>query len=292
MYSKNRCIPIYIVAPPFVLGWLRPCLYNVCLPTHVAILYRVVRVSKLWSLIDFCLGNGNHVHHHQSSSIQNFPNNSISNHHRSNVYTIHNSSSSSANTNSSNTAASSVNHQHRIWHNSTSTSGSTPISGSSSTSASTKPFNNLIDNTLLSNSLANPSPSSMTTTMSSSNTNPNTSVITATAISQSSNCDDGPVNKVIPLIRDFVSMVDDREWLNSLYTLLQNQTYNQCEVDLFELMCKVLDQNLFSQVDWARNSVFFKDLKVSHLFYFTMSHLKSRYFSCRVISRLAEPIGL
>jgi len=31
---------------------------------------------------------------------------------------------------------------------------------------------------------------------------------------------------------------------------------------LFELMCKVLDQNLFSQVDWARNSVFFKDLKV------------------------------
>ncbi|CAB0029380.1 unnamed protein product [Trichogramma brassicae] len=41
-----------------------------------------------------------------------------------------------------------------------------------------------------------------------------------------------------------------------------SQTYNQCEVDLFELMCKVLDQNLFSQVDWARNSCFFKDLKV------------------------------
>jgi nuclear receptor subfamily 5 group A protein 3 len=56
--------------------------------------------------------------------------------------------------------------------------------------------------------------------------------------------------------------VDDREWQKSLYELLQNQTYNQCEVDLFELMCKVLDQNLFSQVDWARNSVFFKDLKV------------------------------
>lgn len=70
------------------------------------------------------------------------------------------------------------------------------------------------------------------------------------------------LSKVSPLIRDFVQAIDDREWQNSLYTLLQNQTYNQCEVDLFELMCKVLDQNLFSQVDWARNSIFFKDLKV------------------------------
>ncbi|XP_044731813.1 nuclear hormone receptor FTZ-F1 isoform X2 [Chrysoperla carnea] len=71
-----------------------------------------------------------------------------------------------------------------------------------------------------------------------------------------------PSYKISPLIREFVNAVDDREWQNSLYSLLQNQTYNQCEVDLFELMCKVLDQNLFSQVDWARNSVFFKDLKV------------------------------
>ncbi|KAJ8968857.1 hypothetical protein NQ317_004445 [Molorchus minor] len=70
-------------------------------------------------------------------------------------------------------------------------------------------------------------------------------------------------SKVSPLIRDFVSAIDDREWQNSLYGLLQSQTYNQCEVDLFELMCKVLDQNLFSQVDWARNSIFFKDLKES-----------------------------
>ncbi|XP_044746177.1 nuclear hormone receptor FTZ-F1 isoform X2 [Coccinella septempunctata] len=69
-------------------------------------------------------------------------------------------------------------------------------------------------------------------------------------------------SKVSPLIRDFVQGIDDREWQTSLYSLLQNQTYNQCEVDLFELMCKVLDQNLFSQVDWARNSIFFKDLKV------------------------------
>ncbi|XP_058791975.1 nuclear hormone receptor FTZ-F1 [Phymastichus coffea] len=68
--------------------------------------------------------------------------------------------------------------------------------------------------------------------------------------------------KTSPMIRDFIQSVDDREWQASLFGLLQNQTYNQCEVDLFELMCKVLDQNLFSQVDWARNSVFFKDLKV------------------------------
>ncbi|EFN79758.1 Nuclear hormone receptor FTZ-F1 [Harpegnathos saltator] len=64
------------------------------------------------------------------------------------------------------------------------------------------------------------------------------------------------------MIRDFVQALDDREWQSSLFALLQNQTYNQCEVDLFELMCKVLDQNLFAQVDWARNSIFFKDLKV------------------------------
>jgi len=81
-------------------------------------------------------------------------------------------------------------------------------------------------------------------------------------------------NKVSPLIRDFISGLDDREWQNSLFSLLQNQTYNQCEVDLFELMCKVLDQNLFSQVDWARNSVFFKDLKVSRT-------LSRRYSKCR-----------
>lgn len=68
--------------------------------------------------------------------------------------------------------------------------------------------------------------------------------------------------KTSTIIQDLIQSIDDREWQTSLYNLLQNQTYNQCEVDLFELMCKVLDQNLFSQVDWARNSVFFKDLKV------------------------------
>ncbi|XP_037939006.1 nuclear hormone receptor FTZ-F1 isoform X1 [Teleopsis dalmanni] len=68
--------------------------------------------------------------------------------------------------------------------------------------------------------------------------------------------------RVSPMIREFVQSIDDREWQTQLFALLQKQTYNQVEVDLFELMCKVLDQNLFSQVDWARNTIFFKDLKV------------------------------
>ncbi|XP_043070071.1 nuclear hormone receptor FTZ-F1 isoform X1 [Drosophila bipectinata] len=68
--------------------------------------------------------------------------------------------------------------------------------------------------------------------------------------------------RVSPMIREFVQSIDDQEWQTQLFALLQKQTHNQVEVDLFELMCKVLDQNLFSQVDWARNTVFFKDLKV------------------------------
>ena len=71
-------------------------------------------------------------------------------------------------------------------------------------------------------------------------------------------------NRVPSLVRQLVAQIDDSEWQSSLFSLLQNQTYNQCEVDLFELLCKVLDQNLFSQVDWARNSYFFKDLRVSN----------------------------
>ncbi|GAV07700.1 hypothetical protein RvY_17509 [Ramazzottius varieornatus] len=58
------------------------------------------------------------------------------------------------------------------------------------------------------------------------------------------------------------SLVDDRLWQENLYTLLHNETYNQCEVDLFELLSKTLDQCLFSQVEWARNTFYCKDLKV------------------------------
>jgi len=68
--------------------------------------------------------------------------------------------------------------------------------------------------------------------------------------------------EVPSVIRELVASLDDREWQQQLFSLLQTQTYNQCEVDLFELLCKVLDTNLFTQVDWARNSIFFKDLRV------------------------------
>jgi len=69
--------------------------------------------------------------------------------------------------------------------------------------------------------------------------------------------------KIPPILRDLQQTApDDKEWQNQLFTLLNAQTHNQCEVDLFELMCKVIDQSLFAQVDWARNSIFFKDLKV------------------------------
>ena len=61
---------------------------------------------------------------------------------------------------------------------------------------------------------------------------------------------------------EFLSTLDDEEWKTELFKLLQNQSFNQVEVDLFELLCKVLDQNLFAQVDWARNSFYFKELEV------------------------------
>ena len=59
--------------------------------------------------------------------------------------------------------------------------------------------------------------------------------------------------------------MDDKEATTELYNLLQKQSFNQVEVDLFELLCKVLDHNLFAQVDWARNSYYFKELKVGPL---------------------------
>merc|ERR1719410_2564628 len=45
----------------------------------------------------------------------------------------------------------------------------------------------------------------------------------------------GPVQgKMPPAIREFLKTLDDQEWQSSLFTLLQNQTFNQVEVDLFE----------------------------------------------------------
>jgi nuclear receptor subfamily 5 group A protein 3 len=68
--------------------------------------------------------------------------------------------------------------------------------------------------------------------------------------------------KMPAILREFLSSLDDKEWQSELYKLLQSQSFNQVEVDLFELLCKVLDHNLFAQVDWARNSYYFKELKV------------------------------
>ncbi|XP_022688367.1 nuclear hormone receptor FTZ-F1-like isoform X2 [Varroa jacobsoni] len=72
-----------------------------------------------------------------------------------------------------------------------------------------------------------------------------------------------PQSKIPHLVRELQkNMTDDKEWQSQLFQLLQSQTYNQCEVDLFELMCKVIDQALFAQVDWARSTIFFKELRV------------------------------
>ena len=73
----------------------------------------------------------------------------------------------------------------------------------------------------------------------------------------------GSGNKMPTILRDFLNTLDDDEWKSELFKLLQNQSFNQVEVDLFELLCKVLDQNLFAQVDWARNSFYFRELEVS-----------------------------
>ena len=58
-------------------------------------------------------------------------------------------------------------------------------------------------------------------------------------------------SKYSPQIEEMVKSLDDKEWQSSLYSLLQNHTLvlNQVEVDMFQLMCKVLDLDLFAQVD-------------------------------------------
>lgn len=71
-------------------------------------------------------------------------------------------------------------------------------------------------------------------------------------------------NELPLFLRQLKSYIqDDKVWQSQLFDLLNNYTYNQCEVDLFELMCSVIERSLFAQVDWARNSIFFRDLKVS-----------------------------
>jgi nuclear receptor subfamily 5 group A protein 3 len=83
-----------------------------------------------------------------------------------------------------------------------------------------------------------------------------------TATTTTNNAGSGGNGKMPAILREFVSSLDDKVWQTELYKLLQSQSFNQVEVDLFELLCKVLDHNLFAQVDWARNSYYFKELKV------------------------------
>ena len=63
-------------------------------------------------------------------------------------------------------------------------------------------------------------------------------------------------------LRLFRKTLDDHQWKSSLFRFLGNQTSDQVEVDLFKLMCNVLEQNLFAQVDWARSTPYFRELLV------------------------------
>lgn len=44
--------------------------------------------------------------------------------------------------------------------------------------------------------------------------------------------------------------------------LQQEQSNRQEKLSTFGLLCKMVDQILFSIVDWARSSIFFRELKV------------------------------
>ncbi|XP_022248953.1 nuclear hormone receptor FTZ-F1-like [Limulus polyphemus] len=164
----------------------------------------------------------------------------------------------------------------QIPHLSSSTS-SPDSSSPSSISTTTQPHISMLPQ--LSNQHQYPSVShlrdhSKTTWMTTTHHPSNSIIHHPTYSPKSYQCDPGPSsavpvplatggNSIPDLIRDLqMSFVDDKEWQSHLFSLLQSQTYNQCEVDLFELMCKVIDQSLFAQVDWARNTVFFRDLKV------------------------------
>ena len=48
--------------------------------------------------------------------------------------------------------------------------------------------------------------------------------------------------------QELIKIWDDEEWQGRLHNLLQSQT--EVEVDLFELMCKMLEQNLETHINW------------------------------------------
>ena len=63
-------------------------------------------------------------------------------------------------------------------------------------------------------------------------------------------------------IRECLKNLNDQEWLDAIQNLLHNQTINRVRVDMFFLMCRAIDQKLFSLVDWARTLINFIELQI------------------------------
>lgn len=55
---------------------------------------------------------------------------------------------------------------------------------------------------------------------------------------------------------------DEKHWQSNLYNLILDESCLQRRVDLFQLMCDVIDHSLFAQVDWARATPYFQQLQV------------------------------
>ncbi|XP_077986797.1 nuclear receptor subfamily 5 group A member 2-like isoform X2 [Glandiceps talaboti] len=60
----------------------------------------------------------------------------------------------------------------------------------------------------------------------------------------------------------FRSEPDQKQLEAKIQSCLQTQMGMNGPTDYFSMACKLADQTLFAFVDWARNSIFFKDLKV------------------------------
>lgn len=160
-------------------------------------------------------------------------------------------------------------------------------SSSSASSSSAHSSSQLLDHAIgRSNSSSSSSPSSIVSLIANNNnsvtqTNQNHNSLSSAIGADGLVCPlDINHNELPPFLRQLKSHIeDDKKWQLHLFELLNTNTYNQVEVDLFELMCTVIDKSLFAQVDWARNSIFFKDLNVSRraqqVYSFIHLHTKS-----------------
>lgn len=75
----------------------------------------------------------------------------------------------------------------------------------------------------------------------------------------------GPRARMPDLVMDFLRCDQDDFQLQSTFStqLLQTSWQIQGQPSTFSLVCLMADQTLFSIVEWARSSVFFKQLKVT-----------------------------